>query len=69
MVMLSSPIPRAWNTEDDTMVKPPTRKQRLKVFSAGTPMANMASEARKMPSSLSGQSWKITTATTMIPTA
>ena len=55
MDMLSSPFPRAWNTEEATMVKPPTKKHRLKVRRAGTPMASISSEAWNTPSSWTGK--------------
>ena len=55
MVMLSSPLPNAWNTEEATMVKPPIKKLVLKMRRAGTPMASISGDAWKIPSSCAGK--------------
>ena len=62
-------LPMAWNTEPAMMQKPASRKEKLMIRRAGSPMASMVSDASNRPSSVEGNSWKMVKPTTMMTMA
>ena len=69
---LSTPWPRAWNTEEQTTLNPANRKLMEMIRRAGTPMVSMSlpeSSAMNIFRNTSGISWKASSPSSMMPTA
>ena len=66
---LNIPWPKACNTVNTIIVKPPNKKLILIIFKAGTPMLIISLEALNNISNSLENSWKITSPTNIIDTA
>ena len=64
--ILGKPLPKAWNTEPETMQKPANTKLKLIILNAGMPILIMSGDALKNESSCLGKIWNIAIPTAII---
>ena len=67
MNKLVKPRPTAWNVVPITMAKPVGIKERLTIFKATVPIANVSASALNIDKSVPGINWNKSTPTSIIP--